>query len=84
MTPITPKYLRARNAAEYLGIGLSTFWKWAAAGRIAPGVRLSARCTVWPVEALESVLAEAKAANREPFGITRLRKNAKSGVKSND
>jgi predicted DNA-binding transcriptional regulator AlpA len=85
--PITPKYLRARNAAEYLGIGLSTLWKWVGSGRIAPGVKLSARCTVWPVEALETVLANAKAADLPQFNIARYsRKNARtseSGVQSN-
>ena len=52
--------LRAKAGAAFLGIGLSTFWKWCADGKIPPGIRLSARCTVWRREVLERVLAQAE------------------------
>lgn len=49
----TTCHLRARGAAAYLGISVSTFWRWVQQGRIHKGTRLSARCTVWPREELE-------------------------------
>lgn len=41
------EYYRAKEAAKLLRIGQSTFWRWVADGRIPPGKRLGARCTVW-------------------------------------
>ncbi len=52
--------LRAKAGAAFLGIGLSTFWKWHAEGKIPPGIRLSTRCTVWRREVLERVLTLAE------------------------
>jgi predicted DNA-binding transcriptional regulator AlpA len=54
-----PGVMRAKAAAAFLGIGLSTFWRWAAEGKIPRGLRLSARCTVWKREELEKVLDQA-------------------------
>lgn len=51
--------LRAKDAAKFLGVGISTFWRWTAQGKIPPGIRLSARCTVWRRESLEKVLEQA-------------------------
>lgn len=51
--------LRAKDAAKFLGVGISTFWRWAQQGKVPPGIRLSARCTVWRREALEKVLEQA-------------------------
>ncbi|MFR5645213.1 MAG: helix-turn-helix transcriptional regulator [Bilophila wadsworthia] len=39
--------MRAADAAKYLGIALSTFWRWVSQGRLPKGKRLSPRCTVW-------------------------------------
>lgn len=47
-----PVHLRAADAAAFLGVAESTFWRWAREGRLPKGVRLSKRCTVWPREAL--------------------------------
>lgn len=55
--------LRPRQAAAYLSIGISTFWRWVAEGRLPQGTRLSARCTVWRREALDAFLAKAEAGN---------------------
>ena len=41
------EYYRASEAAALLRIGLSTWWRWVQFGKIPPGIRLSARCTVW-------------------------------------
>ena len=51
--------LRAKDAAAFLGIGPSTFWRWVAEGKLPRGIRLSARCTVWRREFLEKVLEQA-------------------------
>lgn len=60
----TPRYLRAKDFAEALGIGTSTFWRWIREGRLPQGTRLSARCTVWPVTALEDFVRQ-QGASRE-------------------
>jgi predicted DNA-binding transcriptional regulator AlpA len=48
-----PKY-RAKEAAKLLGIGLSTFWLYVKNGRIAQGVKVSNRITVWPQSVLNN------------------------------
>ena len=50
--------MRATDAAKYLGIALSTFWRWVSQGRLPKGKRLSARCTVWRREDIERFLTE--------------------------
>jgi len=49
---ISPGFLRAKDAARFIGVGESTFWRWVAAGRLPKGTRLSPRATVWPVDVL--------------------------------
>ena len=51
--------MRAKAAAAFLGIGESTFWRWAREGRLPKGTRLSARATVWKREDLERFLYQA-------------------------
>lgn len=53
---IIPMVLRAKDAAAFLSIGLSTFWRWVQQGKLPHGLRLSARCTVWRREELEAFL----------------------------
>lgn len=50
--------MRAADAAKYLGIALSTFWRWVSQGRLPKGKRLSARCTVWLRSDIERFLTE--------------------------
>lgn len=52
------RVLRAKEAATFLTIGESTFWRWVKEGRLPQGIRLSARCTVWMRESLEIFLAQ--------------------------
>lgn len=54
----SPCHLRAKQAAAYLGISVSTFWRWVKQGRLHKGTRLSARCTVWPREELERFMEQ--------------------------
>jgi predicted DNA-binding transcriptional regulator AlpA len=53
---------RAKRAAAYLDMAESTFWRHVSEGRIPPGIRLSPRCTVWPVEDLQALLKRESAA----------------------
>ena len=48
--------LRAKDAAAFLAIGVSTFWRWVKDGRLPKGTRLSARATVWKITDLEAFL----------------------------
>lgn len=42
-----PKSIRPKQAAKYLGIALSTYWRWVKERPDFPKpIRLSARCTV--------------------------------------
>lgn len=54
----TQGHYRAKEAARYLGIATSTFWRWVGQGRLPQGTRLSQRCTIWPKEALDAFIAE--------------------------
>lgn len=51
--------LRAKDAAAFLALGESTFWRWCQQGKLPRGIRLSARCTVWKREDLERFLNQA-------------------------
>ena len=54
--------LRAKDAARFLGIGESTFWRWVKDGRLPKGIHLSTRVTVWKIAALEASLERQAAA----------------------
>ena len=56
--------LRPKQAAAFLGIGKSTFWRWVKEGRIPKGINLSARATVWQVEVLEHFLKQCAGEGR--------------------
>lgn len=45
---------RAKEAAEYLGVALSTIWLYAKQGRLTP-VKLSPRITVFKKEELDGL-----------------------------
>lgn len=47
------KFYRAKESAGYLGIGLSTFFRKVAEGKIAEGYKLSPRATVWDQKDLD-------------------------------
>lgn len=55
------KVLRAKDAAAFLGLGVSTFWRWVKEGRLPKGTRLSARVTVWRISDLESFIDQQAA-----------------------
>lgn len=49
------KYLRAKEVAEYLSIGLSTVWLYSKQGKITPK-HISNRVTVWEISDIESFI----------------------------
>lgn len=49
------KYMRAKELAKYLGIGLSTVWFYAKQGKITP-IKLSENVTVFNVADVEKAL----------------------------
>lgn len=52
---VTPRVMRARQAAEYLGVGQSAIWAMAARGEIE-SVKIAARTTVFLVESLDALI----------------------------
>jgi predicted DNA-binding transcriptional regulator AlpA len=52
---ITPKYLRPKELAEYLGIGLSTVWLYSKQGKIKR-IKMSQKVTLFNVEETEKAL----------------------------
>ena len=49
--------MRAKNAAQYLGVGLSTVWLYAKQGKITP-IKLSAQVTIFKKEDLDRFIAK--------------------------
>lgn len=49
---------RAKEAADYLGIALSTVWLYAKQGRLSP-IKLSPRITVFKKDDLDNLIAVA-------------------------
>ena len=50
-------YMRAKEAAKYLGVGLSTIWLYAKQGKITP-IKLSERVTIFQKEELDRFIHE--------------------------
>ena len=42
------RYFRAKDCAQYLGIGRSTWWRWVSEGKVEEGIHFGSRVTVWP------------------------------------
>jgi len=48
------QYFRAKEIAQVLSIGKSTWWLWVKTGKAPQGIKLGKRITVWPAEAIQS------------------------------
>lgn len=59
VSTIMPAYFRAKSAARYLDIGLSTFWAYVKEGKIPNGIAISPNCRLWPVNYLDEFVARA-------------------------
>ena len=53
------KYYRAKEVADYLGIGLSTVWLYVAQNKLS-SKKLSARVTVFSIEDVEKLFDNAE------------------------
>ncbi|MDH4943523.1 helix-turn-helix domain-containing protein [Sulfurimonas sp. C5] len=51
---MSKKYIRAKEVAQYLGIGLSTVWLYAKQGKLHPK-KISDRVTVFEVSELDAL-----------------------------
>jgi len=49
------KFYRAKEAAEYLGVGVSTIWLWSKQLKLV-SKKLSKKVTVWDVNDLNNLL----------------------------
>jgi len=54
MSNTVKKYLRAKEVAKYLSIGLSTVWLYSRQGRLTPK-RLSPKVTVFDIDEVNSL-----------------------------
>jgi len=54
-------FLRVKEAAQYLSVGVSTIWLYAKQGKLHP-IRLSDRVTVFSKEDLDAFINNAMAA----------------------
>ena len=55
------KYLRAKETAVYLGIGLSTVWHYAKIGKLTPK-KISERVTVFSIDEVNALVDNAEVA----------------------
>ncbi len=52
---MSKKYLRAKEVAQYLGVGLSTVWFYAKQGKLK-AKKISQRVTVFDIDEVEKLL----------------------------
>jgi len=55
------KYLRAKEVAEYMGIGLSTVWFYANNGTLTPK-KISSRVTVFSIDEINNLINSVEVA----------------------
>lgn len=60
--PVTPAVLRPKQAAQYLGVSLPTFWRWAQADTFAPLFKLGPNSTAVLRSDLDAWLEKRKEA----------------------
>ena len=51
-----PKYIRAKEVASFLGIGLSTVWHYSKIGKLTPK-KVSSRVTLFSLEEIEKLVS---------------------------
>lgn len=63
---IEPAVYRAKEAAAYLGVGLTKFYALIKTGKLNQGIRFSCRCRVWRKKVLDEFIdALEKEQNKE-------------------
>ncbi len=58
---MSKKYLRAKEVAQYLGVGLSTVWHYAKMGKLT-AKRISQRVTVFDIDEVNKLINSGEAA----------------------
>ena len=58
-------FLRVKEVAALLGIGVSTWWQWTANGKAPQGIKLGSRITVWRLSQVMALVARLENASRE-------------------
>ena len=61
-------FCRARECAQHLGIGLSTWWLWVALGKVERPIKLGPKTSVWRagyIRQLQETLTENVQEHRE-------------------
>jgi predicted DNA-binding transcriptional regulator AlpA len=58
---MSKKYLRAKEVAQYLGIGLSTVWLYSKQGKLTPK-KLSQRVTVFSINDVDKLFDNVEVA----------------------
>lgn len=56
----TQRYVRVSEIAQMLGISVSTWWAWAAAGKTPAAIKLSPGVTVWEHAEILKFIQERK------------------------
>lgn len=54
------EYKRAKQAAQYMGVGVSTIWLFTKQGKIK-AIKLSDRVTIWSKKSLDEFIASRMA-----------------------
>jgi len=55
------KYFRAKEAAEYMGVGLSTVWLYAKEGKLT-AKKISSRVTVFEINEIDNLINSVEGA----------------------
>ena len=58
---MSKKYLRAKEVAQYLGVGLSTVWRYAKTGKLT-AKRISQRVTVFDIDEVNKLINSGETA----------------------
>ena len=66
--PADDAFVRARECAAFLGIGLSTWWAWVKNGRVDRPIKLGPKTSVWQagyVRDLQRAFCESEEENQD-------------------
>lgn len=70
-------FARARECAEFLGVGESTFWVWAKRPGFPQAIRMGERLTLFNLEELKAWLLSQRGAANDPDKLrTKAGRNA--------
>ena len=57
-------FLRVKEVAAALGIGVSTWWSWVKAGKAPKGIKLGSRITVWRASEIMALVGRMENASK--------------------